>query len=105
MSEFSGGMYYSSPEYGNFLQDRPEVYNSTELELSFNQSQILFNRSLTTLEEARTSAVRTQSLLNPDNIHYFYYYCTSGDDRAILMNRFQLTSLAQVDALFDYMTN
>jgi len=71
-SEFTDNLFYSPPEFNIYLSKSSNNFD-TSLALNFTQSQILMNRTVTNATQAIGSSVRVQSLLNPDNIHVFFY--------------------------------
>lgn len=101
--EFTNHLFQAAPEFGIFLQNSTKYVNElSELALTFNQSKLLMNRTVTSHDVSMSSA-RAQSLLNPDNVHEFYYQYSIGAYKTI-KKRFKLSSDRQVDALMDYMT-
>jgi hypothetical protein len=96
--EFSNTMFYSAPEFYLYLKRSSNDYD-TSLALNFAQSQILMNRKVTNPDDAILSSVRVQSLLNPDNIHIFFFDYTLKKYDAIKL-RFGLSSNRQVDAMY-----
>jgi hypothetical protein len=99
--EFSNTMFYSAPEFYLYLKRSSNDYD-TSLALNFAQSQILMNRKVTNPDDAILSSVRVQSLLNPDNIHIFFFDYTLKKYDAIKL-RFGLSSNRQVDAMYGYL--
>ena len=99
--EFTEALYYSPPEFSMYLNQTENRFNMS-LALSLTQSKILMNPKVTNLNDAIKSAVRVQSLLNPDNIHDFFlgYSLQNFDD---LKLRFSLNSNEQVEAMYNYL--
>ena len=95
-------MYYSPPEFSMFLKKTAKKFDISSLALNLTQSKILLNRKVTNPNDSIKSAVRVQSLLNPDNIHDFFlgYSLQKFED---LKLRFCLNSKQQVDAIYDYL--
>lgn len=70
--------------------------------LNLTQSKLLLNRTVTSATKAVRSSVRVQSLLNPDNIHEYFFDYSLGKYEDI-KKRFALNSNQQVDAMHDYL--
>ena len=62
-------MFYKAPEFNEYLKSS-DTYDES-LALNVTQTAKLLNRSVTEAEGANTAIV--QSLLNPENIHVFFY--------------------------------
>lgn len=88
---FSNSSFYSAPEFGLFLQDSERSSYSTSLGLTFAQSKVLLNRNVTAEAAEISNLARSQSLLNPDNIHEFFLDYTLGE-YSTLKKRFGLVS-------------
>ena len=102
-TNFSDYLFYSAPEYGTYLQNTAlNDEDATKYALNFTQSQILLNRNVTDPAQANGTAVRVQSLLNPDNLHVLFlgYY---EKKYSLLRKRFGLDSDEQVDYLHSYL--